>query len=225
MTARSTWMSRIALVLTWMAVTAGISFLVARTTAPEGDTTDLTADLPSITTAQRSTVSLADHTIAPIVSGDGRVVQDGAGWLLEAPAAPADVAYKLLDPPVAVKALIAGGPTGFDCAWAGLGQAADGSVTMRCRIPADVRVVAGLTGTMVLQMGQPTTTQALPVTAVVGAAGQGQVVVVNPDGTTSVRLVDLGISDVFWIEITSGLDPSESVLEYPTQRDLAQASA
>lgn len=94
---------------------------------------------------------------------------------------------------------------------------------MRCTIPADVRVAAGMTGMMVLQMGKPTTTQAFPVTAVIGSAGQGQVVVVKTDKSTEVRTVQLGVSDIYNIQITGGLDPSETVLQNPTQSDFARS--
>ncbi len=252
--ARVSWLNRLALALIWIVITAGIAFLVARNGAADDDGADVTAAAPPIAAEQRSAVTLTEHTISPVVSGDGGVVRDDAGdrWLLVAPAEPADLAYRLLDPPVGVKALIDGGPAGFDCGWAGLGNAnggdvptsaggatpvarsdgaelaslvpldgGDGSVdgvasignaspaggvTMRCEIPDDVRVVSGLTGTMVLTMEEPTGAMALPVTAVVGSEGQGQVVIVNDDGATSVRPVELGISDIFWIEITGGLD-------------------
>jgi hypothetical protein len=218
--------SRIVLAIVWVAVTAGIAFLVARNTEPDAPDTDITADLPPIGTGTRSTVSLSAQTIAPLVTLDGTVVKDGERWLLEAPIAAADLAYRLIDPPTEVKALIDGGPAGFDCPWAGTGQAPDGGVTGRCAIPPEVRVIAGLTGSMVLQLESASTTQtALPVTAVVGSIGQGEVVVVNADGSTSLRTVQLGASDAFWIEITGGLDPSEKVLEFPTQRDFAQAAA
>ena len=207
----------------WVAATVGIAWLVARNTEPNTDQVDLPSDIPAVAASDRATVSLAEHLIAPVVSGEARVIRDGATFLLEAPAQPADVAYKLLDPPVEVRALIQGGPAGFACPWAGLGQGGDGDVTMRCTIPAEVRVVAGMTGTMVLQMGQPTSTQALPVTAVVGSNDQGQVIVVGADGTTSIRTVQLGASDAFWIEITGGLESTETVLEVPTQRDFGAA--
>lgn len=179
-------------------------------------------------------------------------------WLLVVPATTADVSYRLLDPPVGVKALIDGGPAGFDCEWTGLGTpdggdaapaatpvsdairgflpafagegastspgGAPGGVTMRCVIPDDVRVVTGLTGTMVLQMAKPTEAPALPVSAVVGAAGQGQVVVVRADGTTEVRPVEIGVADTFWVEITGGLEVDERVLEFPTQFDFGPGS-
>lgn len=235
MTRRLTWLNRLGFLVVWILVTAGVSFYVARAT--DDDTAeDVTVPIPPISLGQRETVSLTEASIVPVVSADGSVVQDGSRWLLEAPAPTADLAYRLLDPPLRVRAAIDGGPSGFDCAWAGLGPAgavgvtsarelspAATGVTMRCEIPSDVRVVAGMTGTMVLQMAEPTTAQALPVTAVAGSAGQGQVVVVHEDGTTELRTVELGVSDIYNIQIISGLAPDEVVLRTPTQADFAQS--
>jgi multidrug efflux pump subunit AcrA (membrane-fusion protein) len=78
---------------------------------------------------------------------------------------------------------------------------------------------------MVLTMEEPTEAMALPVTAVVGSEGQGQVVVVDEDGATSIRPVELGISDIFWIEVTGGLEEGDQVLEFPTQFDFGPGSA
>jgi len=222
MTSRGIWTHRLMLALLWLVVTAGVAFLVARYAADD-PATDITAPLPPVAASERATATLTEQVIAPIVSGDGTVLRDGDRWLLEAPAEPADVAYRLLDPPTGVKALINGGPAGFDCAWAGLGLGPDGGVTMRCELPAEVRVAAGMSGTMVLQMGDPVTAQALPVQSVIGSEGQGQVVVVTGAGETSLRTVELGAADTFWIEITGGLDPGETVLAAPTQGDFAQA--
>lgn len=83
-------------------------------------TTDRTAPLPSIALEQRATVVLEETPITPVVSADGTVFQGPSGFLLEAPVASDELAYRLLDAPV--KALIKGGPSGFDCAWLGLGQ-------------------------------------------------------------------------------------------------------
>lgn len=233
------WLNRLVILLLWLGLTAGVAFLVARNAAGDDSTQDVTAPLPPIAAEERSTVSLTEQTIAPVVSADGSVTHDADDdrWLLVAPAQPADLAYRLLDEPIGVKALIDGGPTGFDCAWAGLAPAAGGgevamsgkavlaedaaSVTMRCEIPDDIRVVAGMTGTMVLALEEPSTAQALPLSAVVGTAGQGQVVIVHDDGGTEVRPVTLGRSDTFWIEVTDGLEPDEQVLEVPTQADLS----
>jgi hypothetical protein len=233
------WIDTLLLVAVCAALAAGVAFYVARKTGPADSGPDVTAPMPPVALSDRQTVALSAATIVPVVSADASVVQDGDDWLLVAPAPSADVAYRLLDPPVAVKAQIDGGPTGFACDWAGLGQAGAGAsqgvmsssqlepnalnVTMRCRIPDDVRVVAGLTGIMVLQMGKPTNVQALPLTAVLGSVDNGQVVVVHADGTTELRQVKLGVSDNYNIQVVAGLQPDERVLVYPTQSDFSQA--
>jgi len=131
----TSWLSRLLIFVAWVAVTAGVAFLVARKVASDDETVNLTAPVPPISTEQRSTVALTERTISPVISGDGTVVrdEDDGRWLLIAPAEPAEVAYQLLDPPVSVKALINGGPAGFDCAWAGLGQAASGEMAASSR--------------------------------------------------------------------------------------------
>ncbi len=239
MTSRITWLSRFARFIAWLLVAAAVSYIVAQLTTNDGVTADVTAPLPPITLDQRATVTLSETSIVPVVSADGVVVQGEQGWLLQAPATPDELAYRLLDPPVSVKARIKGGPSGFACAWAGLAPAGlpgavpvpsarelapdVAGVVMRCAIPAGIRVVAGMAGTMVLQMATPVTAQALPVTAVVGEAERGQVIVVHDDGTTEVRDVELGASDVFNIQILSGLQPGEKVLQNPTQADFERS--
>ncbi len=199
-------------------MTAGIAFYVARN-AEADDGPSITDPLLEIDAANQTTVTLGEHIIAPVISGDGLVIQAEGAYLIEAPIASDDLAYRLLDPPLGVKALITGGPAGFDCPWVGLGVGPDGAATMRCTIPAEVRVAAGLSGTMVLQVGPQVTAQALPLTAVLGESGQGQVVVLNADGTRTVKRVTLGAADALYIEITGGLAPTDTVIEYPTQRD------
>lgn len=220
---RNRWGARVAFAVLWLAVTAGVAFFVAREAAPSESNDDALV-APPIELSDRATTTLERQFVQPVLSGDGSVVADGDGFALEAPVTPQAQAYQLLQEPVSVKALIVGGPAGFDCPWLGLGQGPSGDVTMRCRIPSDIPVVPGLAGTMVLTLVPPVETMVLPVTAVVGAAEQGQVVVVAPDGTTSVRTVEIGISDTFWVEITSGLEPGETVLAAPVQADFAGVS-
>ena len=47
---------------------------------------------------------------------------------------------------------------------------------------------------------------------------------VDDNGGTSVRHVELGVTDAFWIEITGGLEHGERVLEFPTQYDFGPGS-
>lgn len=209
-----------ALALVLVVFTAGIAFLVARheidDLKPATDTT-VSALVP---TRERATSSLTQHAIRPVITGQGQVISEEGRFLLAAPIAPADLAYKLLQtPPVTVKALIVGGPTGFDCAWAGVKQG-DGGMTMRCQIPADILVVEGLGGTMVAATQAPVEGLSLPATAVIGSAGQGLVVVVGPNGEHEKRAVQLGASDAYWVQVTGGMDPAEQVLTFPIQSDL-----
>lgn len=212
---------RFALVLTLMLMSAGTAYLVASNTdASTGAELDYGSQAP-IHLSDRDVVTLTEQTILPVFSSEGSVksVDGEDGWMIESPITPQTLAYRYIEAPIGVKAQIGGGPAGFDCAWIGLGQADDGGVTMQCRIPDDIKVVPGLTATLVVQLEEPVTAMALPVTAVLGSAEQGQVIVVSEDGTTEVRTVQIGAVDTFWIEITDGLDASEDVLAVPVETD------
>lgn len=180
-----------------------------------------------VAVTERETVVLGTVVIQPILNGNAAVVPgDSTGsWVLEAPVEPIDQAYRLLTNPVGVRAQITGGPSGFECPWLGLGPGGETGVTMRCQIPADIPVVEGLRGLMVLQMEPPAELIGLPLTAVIGIAQQGQVIVVHDDGTSEIRSVQLGKSDTFSIEIVSGLEPDERVLRTPVQSDFAQVAS
>jgi hypothetical protein len=214
-------MLRIGLLALVMAlVSGGIAFLVSRHELDtRGSSTD-TSVAGLSPTRDRATTSLVQRSIRPVMTGQGQVISEDGRFLLSAPIASADMAYKLLaTPPVTVKALIVGGPTGFDCAWAGVKQG-EGGMAMRCQIPADILVVDGLSGTMVAATQAPVEGLCLPATAVVGSAGQGLVVVVGANGAYETRSVQLGAADSFWVQVTGGLDPTEQVLAYPIQSDL-----
>lgn len=179
---------------------------------------------PTVNPTTRQTVTLAEHTVQTIVAGDGIVVStDDGAFALQAAITPADQAYGLLNDPVAVKAMIDGGPVGFDCPWQGLTNTPTG-LRMECRIPKNITVVDGLTGSMVLQMDKPQKVMALPTTAVNGTEQTGQVVVMHDDGSLEARQVAIGVSDESWVEITDGLRPGERVLLVPTEADFAGRS-
>lgn len=212
--------------LAWLVVAGIVAYLVANQVSQRNvDAAVGVLPAPQIGVEDRATISLTEQTIFPVLSSDGRVVQaeDGKSFDIEAPITPQSLAYQFMDPPLAIKAQIIGGPSGFDCTWVGLAPGETGDVAMRCRIPDDIEVVVGLPATMVLQLEAPVTVQALPLTAVVGRAQQGQVVVITPDGDREVRTVGLGKSDSFWIEITDGLNANETVLEVPVESDFSQS--
>lgn len=211
--------------LAWLVVTGVVAYIVANQVA-ENHVNAAIGNLPApqIGIEDRATVTLTSQTVFPVLSSDGRVVEaeDGDAFDIVAPISPQSLAYQFMEPPFGVKAQIMGGPAGFDCEWAGLTQGESDDVAMRCRIPGDIEVVAGLPATMVLQLEAPVDAQVLPLTSVVGSAQQGQVVVITDDGQREVRTVSLGTFDSFWIEVTDGLDPNETVLEVPVESDFAE---
>ncbi len=207
----------VAVVIVSAAVSWGITEWRSNSATPG---TDVSSVAP-ITLADRQTVQMSEKMIAPALSGQALVVpaEEDGRFMLQAGITPVELAYQLIHDPIGVKASITGGPAGFDCEWAGLGVGIDGRAVMQCIIPADVVVVQGLGGMMGVQLEAPTTTMALPVTAVRGTIDRGEVVVVHDDGTTEVRAVDLGTQDAFSVQIVSGLDPDESVLLAPFGSD------
>ena len=202
-----------------------ISWLVVQWQLPD-ESTDFRESPGRIALADRETVTLAEHQTQNTISGNGSVVPgtDADEWVIEVPVTPSDLAYKLLDTPIAVRAILNGGPAGFACAWLGLDRGQDGAIAMRCRIPADVRAANGMLATVVVELAAAETIVGLPRTAVLGDATIGQVVIVHDDDTIEVREVELGISDTEFIEVKSGLSDDERVLLVPMQRDFASVS-
>ncbi|GAA0736958.1 hypothetical protein GCM10010199_58610 [Dactylosporangium roseum] len=80
-----------------------------------------------------------------------------------------------------------------------------------CVGPADVKLINGATATVEVVTATATNVLVLPVEAVAGAQGRGQVEVIKPDQTREVREVTLGLTDGKVIEIKSGLDGDETV--------------
>ncbi|GAA2606089.1 hypothetical protein GCM10010399_41310 [Dactylosporangium fulvum] len=80
-----------------------------------------------------------------------------------------------------------------------------------CVGPADVKLINGAAATVEVVTATATNVLVLPVEAVAGAQGRGQVEVIKPDQTREVREVTLGLTDGKVIEIKSGLDGDETV--------------
>lgn len=237
---------RFAWVMLVITISIATSWYVARQVTDDATESTGINPVPPPSVLEREVVATSPQLIAPVISANAIIKpnEGGDGWMLEAPAPNDALAYQLLDTPLGVKALINGGPSGFDCEWIGLGynggsisQPGTGvdktsaslptnatNVTMQCAIPDDIRASAGMNGMVVIQTQPPTEAQALPLTAVNGTADSGTVVVVHEDGTTELRTVELGISDTYHIEIIAGLTEDESVLLYPVQQDFADAS-
>lgn len=80
-----------------------------------------------------------------------------------------------------------------------------------CVAPADVRLINGATVTVSVVTASATNVLTLPVEAVAGSQGKGQVDVVGLDGTRKTTDVVLGITDGKFIEIKSGLTGDETI--------------
>ncbi|WP_444961126.1 HlyD family efflux transporter periplasmic adaptor subunit [Nocardiopsis sp. M1B1] len=88
-----------------------------------------------------------------------------------------------------------------------------GGAELACRVPADLEVFEGVQGQLSVSTGTATNALVVPVTAVRGTAGSGEVVVVGEDGTEETREVVLGVSDGSSVEVTEGLSIGETVLD------------
>ncbi|MEU0488260.1 efflux RND transporter periplasmic adaptor subunit [Nocardiopsis sp. NPDC006139] len=84
---------------------------------------------------------------------------------------------------------------------------------LACRVPADVQVFEGVQGKLSISTGKVEDVVVVPMTAVRGTTGEGEVIVVAEDGTEEARPVELGISDGSFIEVVSGLEVGEQVMD------------
>jgi len=131
---------------------------------------------------------------------------------------PVEDQYRLYDGAISAKVNIDNGPSGLDCTLVPVsGSDADttqAGVGVLCLLPIDAPVLSGLSAMVGLTTGTKQGVLSLPVQAVSGRAGQGQVTVVNPDGSQTLVTVGLGITDGSYIEITSGLNLGDTVVAY-----------
>lgn len=131
--------------------------------------------------------------------------------------------YRLVDAPTEATVAINGGPAPFTCSGvtittplAGAGSEGEqaSGIAVRCAVPAEVRVFAGLKAVVTLAGGIAEDVIVLPITAVEGAAGNGIVHVVGADGEIVETPVTLGLNDGKHVEITGGISAGDSVLEF-----------
>jgi len=139
--------------------------------------------------------------------------------------------YRLLDRPSEATVTISGGPAPFTCTdltittpLAGesssgssgndVGGGAGGGTAVRCAIPDDVTVFAGLAAEITIPAGQADDVLVIPTTAVDGGAQSGIVFVTSPDGDQEERPVTLGLSDGSRIEVVDGLEEGETILQF-----------
>ncbi len=123
--------------------------------------------------------------------------------------------YRLVNAPSEASVTITGGPAPFVCSGVRVQVSAEGTASVRCAIPADQVVFAGLPATMDLALGQVDDALVVPVTAVQGGAGSGNVWVDAGDGSDpEERPVTLGVNDGAMVEVVSGLEEGESIRQF-----------
>jgi multidrug efflux pump subunit AcrA (membrane-fusion protein) len=122
--------------------------------------------------------------------------------------------YRLIDAPTDATLTIAGGPAPFTCTGLTVQVAEDGTTSVRCAVPADQVVFAGLPATIGITVGTVTDALLVPTTAVLGGSGSGVVWLDDGSGEVEERTVALGISDGVNIEVTDGLAEGDMIRQF-----------
>jgi membrane fusion protein, macrolide-specific efflux system len=167
---------------------------------------------------------------------------------------PASVQYRLLSKPAEAQVAISGGPAPFTCtgltvgvplagsgdaasgagagsaAGSGSGSGASGSgastgPTVRCAVPTDVTVFAGLAAKVTIAAGSAQDALLVPATAVEGSGANGTVYVPNPAGKPTAKKVALGIFDGTDVQIVSGLAKGDEILQFVPSKTADEAAA
>ncbi len=129
--------------------------------------------------------------------------------------------YRLVDRPDVGTVTVAGGPQPFECTGLRIDTTAPsveagGAVetTVRCAVPSEVVVFAGLTAELEITAGSAQDVLVLPTTAVEGGVGAGTVYLPTGGDEPEAREVVLGITDGIVVEIVDGLEEGASVLAF-----------
>lgn len=123
--------------------------------------------------------------------------------------------YRLVNAPTEATVTITGGPAPFACTGVRVQIAEDGTASVRCAVPADQTVFAGLPVSLALGLGKVDDALVIPVTAVKGGAGSGVVWVDAGDGADpEERKVTLGVNDGEQVEVLDGLAEGDSIRQF-----------
>lgn len=128
--------------------------------------------------------------------------------------------YRLYEAPKEIVVKVDRGPGPFPCPLVSIGlpeatSSLDAPVQLRCSIPDDQRVFAGVRTKVGVTTGSVEGAVVVPVTAVEGSSDSGFVVVVLPDASREKRRVALGLTDGTRVEVTEGLVAGERLLDLP----------
>lgn len=188
----------------------------------------------------------------PVLSGQAVAIGDVVGAVAPSTFSatatlPPELQYRLVSRPDSATVTVKGGPAPFTCtgltittppataAAAPGGGAPDGgsagggggsvsTTTVRCAVPADTTVFAGLSADITISAGKAEGVLTVPTTAVKGSAGTG--VVYLPDekgGAPTEHPVALGLTDGTSVQITDGLAEGDAILQFVPGADATDA--
>ncbi|GMA27071.1 efflux RND transporter periplasmic adaptor subunit [Arenivirga flava] len=129
--------------------------------------------------------------------------------------------YRLVDRPDVGTVTVAGGPQPFECTGLRIDATAPSAeaggtveTIVRCAIPSEVVVFAGLSAELEITAGSAEDVLVVPTTAVEGSVGAGTVYLPSGGDEPEDREVVLGITDGVNVEIVEGLEEGDSVLAF-----------
>ena len=196
----------------------------AETMNPDGTTSTRTVTVKAGAAGVLSSFSVLVGQMVSVGDATGQVAPPS--FNVTAALAPEQL-YRLLNQPTEAEVTINGGPAPFVCTGvtittplAGAGSdptnpdAQGSGTTVRCAVPGDIKVFAGLKATLTLAGGIAENVLTVPMTAVEGAAGTGIVYLVQPDGSTVETPVTLGLNDGINVEIVDGVVEGDLVLQF-----------
>jgi len=131
----------------------------------------------------------------------------------------ASVLFRFTKPPKSGKGEIVGGPSGFKVGYEKrVYDKGNGQVSVYVSLPRDLQAFAGLHAVVVFVTNVKDHVPTLPLSAVRGRAGRGEVVTVDTSGKKKRVTVRIGASDDAFVEV-HGIKPSASVLLYPLESE------
>ena len=233
-------------------ITQGEPLLYLKKTEPQEPKTD--AEGNTVTPSDKVTGGTVDAPVSGKVTYNVIENQDTTTGMVVASVTPqtysatgditAAQQYRLTNAPAAATISTTDGPAPFSCTDLKIGTkentstttGQDGSSTttssgdgtkveVRCSVPAEQQVFAGLKITIGIDAGSATGAVLAPVTAVEGSVTTGNVwVVTDPDNPKDAekREVSLGINDGTNIQITNGLAEGETILQYVPGKDIVR---
>ena len=210
-------------------VDAGTPILTLRAEVPNPDGT-VAVKNATVTSPSAGTLSSFPALVGQMYAVGDAVGQVAPPTFNVSGSLPPEQLYRLLNQPTEAQVTITNGPAPFACtgltissplAGAGTtgadgesGAAATGAPTVRCVVPADVTVFAGLAANLVIGGGTAENVLVVPTTAVEGTAGTGNVYAVLPDGSNEKRPVTLGLNDGLNVQVLTGVAEGDLILQF-----------